>query len=98
MTNTYRFTAALWEWQSRTTWVFLTLPEDASADIRAQPRPPEPGFGSIRVHVTLGDSRWSTSIFPAKTGSYVLPVKRSVRDAESVDVDDEVALVVELAE
>lgn len=99
VTDRYTFTAALWEWPSRTTWYFVTLSADASADIRAQPRPPRPGFGSIRVHVTLGASRWSTSIFPdSQSGCYVLPVKKSVRQAEGIEADDVVAVVVEVAQ
>lgn len=41
------------------------------------------GFGAQRVEVTIGATRWSTSIFPdRKRGTYVLPVKRDVRVRE----------------
>jgi len=40
----------------------------------------------VRVVVTVGRSRWETSIFPdRRLESYVLPVKRSVREAEGLD-------------
>jgi len=33
------------------------------------------GFGSVPVHVALGATQWSTSLFPDKQrGTYVLPV------------------------
>jgi hypothetical protein len=39
----------------------------------------------LRVEVTIGETRWSTSIFPdRKRGTYVLPVKKSVRIAEQL--------------
>lgn len=42
------------------------------------------GFGSVRVAVTVGGSSWQTSVFPSKDGTYVLPVKKPVRLAESL--------------
>lgn len=92
----FRFTAPLWEWRSRAEWFFVTLPDEASADIAEVPRPPR-GFGAVKVRVRVGGSSWSTSIFPdSAQGAYVLPVKKAVRVAEGlaeggpVDVDLEV--------
>jgi hypothetical protein len=93
----YTFAAALWRWdfEGGTAWVFVTLPEEASAAIEAVPRPPKPGFGAIRVTVMLGESRWSTSIFPdSKVGRYILPIKKAVRRAEGVGVGDMVEITV----
>ena len=53
------------------------------------------GFGSLRVRATIGTSTWTTSIFPGKAG-YVLPVKRSIRVAEALDVGDMATVTVEL--
>lgn len=95
----YLFDAQLWRWDARTTdtWTFVRLPEDASDEIRefagAVPR----GFGSVRVKATLGGSTWRTSIFPdSKAGVYVLPLKRSVREAEGVEAGDTASFRVEL--
>lgn len=54
------------------------------------------GFGSVKVVVTLGGSRWQTSLFPNKDGSWFLPVKKPVRLAEGLDYGDEVAVELEL--
>jgi hypothetical protein len=89
------FTAELWEWEGKAAWVFVTVPADVSADIREMPRLPR-GFGSVRVQVALGGSRWRTSVFPqSKEGTYLLPVKRAVRDAEGVEVGDLVTIDLE---
>jgi hypothetical protein len=95
----YLFDAELWLWDARQgdSWVFVSLPEEASAEIRevagALPR----GFGSVRVTVTLGMTVWKTSIFPdAKAGVYVLPLKKAVRKAEGVEAGDTATLKVEL--
>jgi hypothetical protein len=82
------FRAELWRWQDGS-WFFVTLPSDLSADLRVEAGPPR-GFGSVRVEVTLGSSVWRTSVFPDKaSGSFVLPVKKAVRDAEGLDEGDE---------
>lgn len=58
----------------------VSLPAEASEEIRDVAAGPRPGFGSLRVRVTVGGSRWATSIFPDSVrGSYVLPIKRAVR-------------------
>ena len=48
------------------------------------------GFGSVKVTVTLGESRWQTSLFPNKDGSWFLPIKKPVRVAEGLADGDEV--------
>lgn len=89
----YEFAALLWRWAARSdSWMFVRLPDDVSAEIADVPRP-RAGFGAVKVAVTIGGSRWRTSIFPERTGGpYVLPVKKAVRVAEDLDVGD-VALV-----
>ena len=54
------------------------------------------GFGSVKVDVQVGDSRWSTSVFPQKTGGWFLPVKRAICRAEGLEAGDEVAVRLEL--
>ena len=54
------------------------------------------GFGSVKVTAVLGDSRWQTSLFPNKDGSWFLPIKAPVRRAEGIAEGDEVAVELEL--
>lgn len=79
------FEGEIFRWSAREQdWYFAALPQDLSAEIREIPRPKR-GFGSVRVDVRIGATRWRTSIFPDATqGAYVLPLKRSVRDAEGI--------------
>jgi len=85
MVATYSFTAELWEWTSKTSWYFLSLPEDDADDIEERFGRTAAGFGSIRVEVRIGDTTWQTSVFPSSSEkTYVLPVKKAVRKAESL--------------
>jgi hypothetical protein len=98
MTEACRFSAALWRWQAQSGWFFVTLSEDASALVGERPRPPR-GFGSVRVRATVGETSWTTSVFPdTESGRYVLPVKKAVRTAEDLDEGDSVDLTLELLE
>ncbi len=94
------FDAELWLWDARRmdTWTFVTVPADASEQIRELAAGLPRGFGSVRVEVTMGGTTWQTSIFPSSSdGCYVLPVKKAVRKAEQIDVGDvtttEIALI-----
>lgn len=93
------FEAQLWHWDARRddSWTFVSLPADASDEIRERAGGQRRGFGAVRVRVTVGGSTWTTSIFPEKApGPYVLPIKRAVREAESLDVGDIASVTVEL--
>ena len=49
------------------------------------------GFGSIKVTAEIAGHMWQTSVFPdSKSGSYLLPVKKSVRAAARISAGDEV--------
>ena len=57
------------------------------------------GFGSVRVAVTVGTTSWRTSIFPdSKTRTYLLPVKKEVRDAEKLETVDNVRARVQIVD
>ena len=93
------FDAEVWMWDARRadSWTFVSLPAEASEEIRDLAAGPRRGFGSLRVRVTVGGSTWTTSIFPDSVrGRYVLPIKRAVRKAEDLDVGDIATATVEL--
>ena len=80
------FESDVFRWDARddAAWFFTAVPPELSDDIREVPRPYR-GFGSVRVRARIGASEWTTSIFPdSKSGSYVLPLKKRVRDAEGI--------------
>ena len=97
--------ARLWLWaaEGSGSWHFLTIDGEAAEAIRAHEAMRRlelgkgRGFGSVKVAAAIGDSRWTTSVFPsASHKGYVLPVKASVRKAEGIAAGDTVAVVLEL--
>ncbi|MER7247835.1 DUF1905 domain-containing protein [Kribbella sp. NPDC000426] len=82
--STYRFAAPLWQYPGEGSWYFVAVPEEISDDIADLTAGRRKGFGSVRVSVTVGTSTWQTSLFPSKSGTYLLPVKKPVRLAEGL--------------
>ena len=102
--ETIAHTGSLWRWTgaSRTgTWHFLTIDDEAGEALSgtAVMRKLEGmsrGWGSLKVVATIGESRWSTSVFPSKDTGWILPVKASVRKAEGLVEGEAVEVVLEL--
>ena len=102
MAEAFTFTAPLWRWAARqetgdpSAWCFVTVPQEVSDEVRERAGAPR-GFGSVRVSVECGGSRWHTSVFPdAESGGFVLPVKKAVRVAEDVDEGDELTVTLQV--
>ncbi|HWJ71067.1 MAG TPA: DUF1905 domain-containing protein [Sphingobium sp.] len=50
------------------------------------------GFGSVKVAAAIGDSDWSTSVFPLGEDGWFLPVKKSICRAQDLAVGDAVTV------
>lgn len=93
----FSFNAPLWLWKPGASWHFITVPEEPSAAIRSFAPEAKRGFGSVRVKVRIGETSWRTSVFPdKKSGQYLLPVKKSVRTAEGLSVDQMASVYLEI--
>ncbi len=93
----------MWRWQggNGAAWHFVTIGGEAgealsaTALMRRLESGRRAGFGSIKVVAQIGDSRFSTSVFPSRETGWMLPVKQSVRKAEDLAEGDLVDLVLE---
>ncbi len=91
------FTARLWEWEGKGAWCFISLPEEYYAEIKTISGSPKRGFGSVKIEAIVGDTSWKTSIFPdTRLGTYLLPVKKSIRVAENIAVGDSMVVKIRL--
>lgn len=90
-------TGPLWLWSGgQASWHFLTVPEELSGEIRAESLARRGGFGSVRVEARVNGVAWRTSVFPQKSGGYILPVKASVRRDACIAAGDEVSFELEI--
>ena len=92
-------TAPIWLWsEGKGSWHFLTIPPDEAIEIRMESSASgiRRGFGSVRVEATINGVAWRTSIFPQKSGGYILPIKADVRRRASIAAGDGVTVSLEL--
>ncbi len=82
------FTAEVFEWKGPAPHHFVSVPDDECGDIEGIAAAVTYGWGMIPAVVQIGDTRWTTSLWP-KDGGYVVPLKAAVRRAESIDLGDE---------
>jgi hypothetical protein len=90
----------LWIWKGDAAgrWYFFTVPEEQSAQIKAQAFELPRGFGSVRVEAAIGEVRWRTSVFPLNSGGYLLPVKAEIRKRARIGAGDEVTVALTLVD
>ena len=92
-------TAPLWLWSGEAgSWHFVTIPADEAVEIRLESAASgvRRGFGSVKVEASINGVAWRTSIFPQKSGGYILPVKAAVRRDAGIAAGDDVTVVLEL--
>jgi len=87
----------LWLWSGEGgNWHFITVPEDRSGELRAESLASRRGFGSVKVEAAVNGVTWRTSVFPLKSGGYILPVKAKVRRDAGISAGDTVTVAIEL--
>ncbi|WP_161881273.1 DUF1905 domain-containing protein [Deinococcus alpinitundrae] len=84
---TFEFSGPLWFWKGPAPHYFVTVPAAECLDIKAAARLVTYGWGMVPVRAVVGDTEWTTSLFP-KDGSYILPIKASVRQSEHLAEGD----------
>ncbi|TFU01475.1 DUF1905 domain-containing protein [Polymorphobacter arshaanensis] len=99
--GSWDFTGPLWLWRGKakdgtptsTAWHFVTIDGAIADAIRAASPGRSAAWGSVYVNVSIGDTRWQTSVFPSKdVQGYLLPVKAVVRKAQKLVEGDMVTL------
>lgn len=90
-------TAPLWLWSGEGgSWHFITVPEEQAGPFRAESLVRRGGFGSVKVEARIGEVTWRTSVFPQKSGGYILPVKKDVRCRAGIAAGDDVTVRLKL--
>jgi hypothetical protein len=87
----YEFSGEIWRWQGPAPWYFITVPEEQCLDLRETSASGSYGWGMIPVTARIGETEWTTSLFP-KDDRYIVPVKAAVRKAEGIEEGDTVSV------
>jgi uncharacterized protein DUF1905 len=93
----YTFTAPVWLHPGMGRWYFVTVPQEISDDIGTLFEGLSRGWGSFPATITIGATRWQTSIFPDKaSATFLLPLKAQIRKKEEIAEGDAVSILLEL--
>lgn len=87
----YLWTGELFEWRGPSPFYFISMSPTDSQDLREIANEVTYGWGVIPVRVRIGNTEWTTSLFP-REGNYLVPVKDKVRRAEAITLGDRVAV------
>ncbi|SDI00841.1 DUF1905 domain-containing protein [Agrococcus jejuensis] len=81
----------VFEWRGPAPFHFVRVPDAEAEAIRELSTIVSYGWGVIPVRGWVGDTEFTTSLYP-RDGGYLVPLKDAVRRAEGVALDDRVAI------
>lgn len=85
------FNGKIWFWRGPAPWYFVTVPDKECQDLKDISGSVTYGWGMIPVVAQIGETEWTTSLFP-KNGRYIVPIKTTVRKAEKLEEGDDVTI------
>jgi hypothetical protein len=85
------FEAEVVVWRGPSPYFFAPLPAVDADEIRRVARAASYGWGVIPVEATIGETAFTTSLFP-RDGTYLLPLKDAVRRKAGVTAGDHIAV------
>ena len=86
-----QFSGEIWYWRGPAPHQFVTVPADDAAQIASIAKAVTYGWGMVPVTAHIGQTEWTTSLFP-KDGGYIVPIKAVVQQAEGLEVGDHVTI------
>ena len=89
------FSADVFYWRGPSPFHFVAVPPDECVELQAISSLVTYGWGMIPVSATVGETEFTTALFP-KDGGYFVPLKVAIRKAEQIDVGDIVTLTLEV--
>lgn len=90
----FEFDGAVVEWRGPAPFYFVAIPAEESEDIKLAARGVE-YWGQVPVIARINDVEFTTALFP-KDGRYLLPLKVAVRAAAGIEVDQVLAVALDV--
>ncbi len=90
------FDAEVIEWRGPAPFLFAVMPEPEVEELSLIAREVTYGWGCIPATGQVGDTEFTTSLFP-RNGGYLVPMKVAVQRAEGVALGDVVHVRLQIA-
>ena len=95
--NNYQFTSNVWEYSGKGAWIFVTVPQNVSSEIRNSFKEYEEGWGRLKIDAKIGKTNWKTAIwFDSKNQTYLLPLKSEIRKKEKILLNSEIEVIISI--
>ena len=91
------FVGAVIEWRGPAPFFFVAVPDEHVGELRYAAQLASYGWGVVPVQAIVGGVPFSTSLFP-RDGSYLLPLKVSVRKEAKIGLGEEVRVEIRVIE
>ncbi len=91
----FSFSATVWEWRGPAPYHVVSVPPDVAIEIKELASAVTYGWGMIPVSGKIGATTFDTSLW-AKNGTYAVPLKDAVRNAEGISLNDLVSIELSL--
>ena len=84
----FEFNAKPWQYKGANSWIFVSLPQSISNEIRKHFKNEEEGWGRLKATAQIGNTLWKTAIwFDTSLKTYLLPLKAEIRKKERIEFD-----------
>lgn len=90
-----QFENTMIEWRGPAPFYYVPVPQDECEMIRETASQVSYGWGVIPVRGKIGNTEFTTSLFP-RQGGYLVPVKNAVRLPEKLALGDTVRVTLEI--
>lgn len=91
----YQFSAKPWKYSGKGAWIFVSLPQELSQEIREVFLLNEEGWGRLKVTAKISETEWQTAIwFDSKQKTYLLPLKSEIRKKEKIELGKKVEVTI----
>jgi hypothetical protein len=87
----FRFEAEVIYWRGPSPFFFVAVPAEHVAELRGVARAVTYGWGMVPVEARIGETAFTTSLFP-KDETYFLPLKVAVRRNANVTAGDRISV------
>jgi len=92
--STYKFSGLPWQYAGKGAWIFVSLPQKMSTDIRKHYSGDEEGWGRLKATAKIGITEWKTAIwYDSKRKTYILPLKAEVRKKEMITFNKTITVI-----
>ena len=95
MTLELNFTSEVIYWRGPSPFFFVRVPDAEAIAINEISKQVSYGWGVIPCDIKIGTIEFYTALFP-KDGSYLVPLKKAVRESAAIDLGDSVEVTIQI--